>query len=345
MNEERKLKLDLLGMGFPVLAVKDALAMHSTHRDACVDFLITWVNGTTKQRAALSKKAKATANRAAKQASKQEKKAKKAKAKEAAATTAANTANANAIAATTATAAAAAAAELEVGIEGGPHVHLEPGTARRSTRTGVKSQGGSKSGEVLDATQTSSTAPSPKGGRKTGGFKPSKAGKKQPRSKRRGDGADGDGGDIEAKSESLAVEVAKDSGEDDGTPQFFPCTSCAGPTSELELLVCDGCEREVCLHCANLMAVPESDDPWFCPVCEEAIRRSRAVEVARAAEETKRKEAEDAAAKKKKTTTTKASKKSAEKSTAKQNSARSSQEASLADAPSDSSGGGPGRAW
>ena len=83
--------------------------------------------------------------------------------------------------------------------------------------------------------------------------------------------------------------------------------------SELELLVCDGCEREVCLSCAKLPTVPEGDDPWFCSTCEEAIRRSRAVEVARAAEEAKAKAKAEAEAekKKKKAAATAASKKKA----------------------------------
>lgn len=50
----------------------------------------------------------------------------------------------------------------------------------------------------------------------------------------------------------------------------WPCHRCAVSVPSENLLVCDGCEGDVCLACSGLSVVPESD-AWFCPSCGPVI--------------------------------------------------------------------------
>lgn len=67
------------------------------------------------------------------------------------------------------------------------------------------------------------------------------------------------------------------------------CGFCEQRFKESQLLVCDDCEKCVCVSCAGFDSFPEEDDEeWFCRVCslpEAVLKRKRASEEDEEAEE------------------------------------------------------------
>jgi hypothetical protein len=73
---------------------------------------------------------------------------------------------------------------------------------------------------------------------------------------------------------------------------LFPCSGCAAVTEAACFLVCDGCDKDLCLECFGLKAMPGGDggdgdgEGWFCSGCAVVLAAHRAHAVLGAGEST-----------------------------------------------------------